>query len=159
MTAEELLRRARARGATFQVMEQGRINVQAPSPLPKGLMEELRQNKAAISALLGGPNPESDDSTAALLAWAAHAAETGLTLAEPVRFLETTLRPYTTTGVGRYCRDQLKYLSAARSNRDTGGWGMFTPAWWTEMEANSIEALTALKAAIDETDSRGDERQ
>ncbi len=154
MTAEELLRQARARGADFQVLESGRINVQAPSPLPDALMEELRQHKAAILDLLVAPNPECDDSTAALLAWAAQAAEAGLTLSSPVHFLETPLRPCTTTDVGRYCREQLKFLSLARSNKATGGWGQFTPEWWNRMGEEAIEALAALKAAANELDAK-----
>ncbi len=82
-----------------------------------------------------------------------------MTLPETAQFREDPLRPYITADAGRFPREQLKYLSVARSNRATGGWGMFTPEWWTEMEANTIEALTASKAAIDETNTRGEEWQ
>jgi hypothetical protein len=163
MIAEELLRQVRARGATFQVLEESRLKVRASSPLPDGMMEELRQHKIAILALLADEPPETalaevdQGETAKLLAWAAHAAETGVTLLKPVHFLETPLRPYTTAEVGRYCRDQLRCLAMARSNKVTGGWGRFTPEWWSEMEAQSIQALTALKATIEETDIRVDE--
>ena len=163
MTAEELLRQVRARGATFQVVEESRLKVRASSPLPDGMMEELRQHKTAILALLADGPPAnalaevSQGETAKLLAWAAHAAETGMTLLKPVHFLETPLRPYTTAEVGRYCRDRLKCLAMARSNKVTGGWGRFTPEWWNEMEGQSIQALTALKATIDDTDTRVDE--
>ena len=123
------------------------------------MMERLRYHKATILSFLAGetaansPAVERRD-TSNLLAWADLAAETGLTLPEPVHFLETPLRPYTTTEVGRYCRDRLKCLAMARSNKVTGGWGRFTPEWWTEMETQSIQALTALKASIDETDTQ-----
>jgi len=163
MIAEELLRQVRARGATFQILEESRLKVRASSPLPDGMMEELRQHKTAILALLADEPPATALSevnrgeTAKLLAWAAHAAETAITLLEPVHFLETPLRPYTTAEVGRYCRDRLRCLAMARSNKVTGGWGRFTPEWWSEMEAQSIQALTALKATIDETDIRADE--
>ena len=163
MTAEELLRQVRARGATFQVVEDSRLKVRASSPLPIGMMEELRQHKTAILALLADEPPATalaevnQGGTAKLLAWAAHASETGLTLLKPVHFLETPLRPYTTAEVGRYCREKLRCLAIARSNKVTGGWGRFTPEWWIEMEAQSIQALTALKASIDETDIRVDE--
>jgi len=163
MTAEELLRQVRARGATFQVVEESRLKVRASSPLPDGMMEELRQHKTAILALLADEPPATALSevnrgeTAKLLAWAAHAAETAITLLEPVHFLETPLRPYTTAEVGRYCRDRLRCLAMARSNKVTGGWGRFTPEWWNDMEDQSIQALTALKATIDETDIRADE--
>ena len=163
MTAEELLRQVRARGATFQVVEESRLKVRASSPLPDGMMEELRQHKTAILALLADELPATTLSevnrgeTAKLLAWAANAAETEMTLLKPVHFLETPLRPYTTAEVGRYCRDWLRCLAVARSNKVTGGWGISTPEWWNEMEVQSIQALTALKATIDETDIRADE--
>ncbi len=124
----------------------------------------LADGRPGGPGLPGGPDPGLEKGTPPsiecgsthLLAWAAHAAEVGLTLLEPVHFLETSLRPYTTAEVGRYCRDQLKYLSLARSNRATGGWGRFTPDWWTEMEDKTIEALAALKAAIEVADGEGE---
>ena len=158
MTAEELLRQAHAKGATFRVLAESRLKVLAPAPLPDAMMEGLRLQKAAILALLAAetsanlPTTLEQRDTANLLAWAAQAAEVGLTLPEPVHFLETPLRPFTTTEVGRYCRDHLKLLSLARSNRVTGGWGRFTPEWWIEMEGKTIEALAALKAAIEVSD-------
>ena len=52
MIAEELLRIARSQGASFEVLESGRINVQASSPLPEPLMAELREHKDDIRVLL-----------------------------------------------------------------------------------------------------------
>ena len=52
MMAEELLRRARSQGAAFELLESGRINVLAASPLPDVLMAELRQHKRDIRILL-----------------------------------------------------------------------------------------------------------
>jgi hypothetical protein len=156
MNTDELLREARARGATFQVIEEGRLRVQAPSPLPEDLMAELRQHKTRILSLLAGETAASlsermgQEDIDRLLAWAAHAAEVGLTLPEVVQFWETSLRQITTAQVGRYCRDQLKYLSLARSNRATGGWGRFTPEWWQGMGAKALQALSAIKAAMEE---------
>jgi hypothetical protein len=156
MNTDELLRQARDRGATFQVIEEGRLRVLAPSPLPEDLMAELRQHKTRILSLLAGEAAASlseemrQEDIDRLLAWAAHAAEAGLTLPEVVQFWETPLRQITTAQVGRYCRDQLKYLSLARTNRGTGGWGRFTPQWWQEMETKALQALSALKAAMDE---------
>ena len=72
-----------------------------------------------------------------------------MVLPQPVQFLETPLRPYTTTDAGRYCQGQLNFLSMARSNRVTGGWGRFTAEWWTEMETQALSALAALKAATE----------
>jgi hypothetical protein len=156
MNTDELLRQACDRGATFQVIEEGRLRVLAPSPLPEDLMAELRQHKTRILSLLAGETAASlseemgQEDVDRLLAWAAHAAEAGLTLPEVVQFWETSLRQITTAQVGRYCRDQLKYLSLARSNRATGGWGRFTPEWWQELEIKALQALIALKAAMDE---------
>jgi len=163
MIADELLQRARALGATFYVLESSRLKVRAPSPLPEELMAALRLHKATILPRVAGettpnwPGGTARKDTGSLLAWAAEAAETDLTLPEPVQFLEAPLRPYTTAEVGLYCRQQLKYLSLARSNRATGGWGRFTLEWWTEMEVKSIEALAALKASVGERDSQGEE--
>jgi hypothetical protein len=120
-------------------------------------MAELRQHKTRILSLLAGEAAASlsarmeQEDIDSLLAWAAHAAEVGLTLPEVVQFWETPLRQITTAQVGRYCRDQLKYLSLDRSNRATGGWGRFTPDWWRGMEAEALQALSALKTAMDET--------
>ena len=146
MTAKELLNKARSLGADFQVLESGGIKVQAASPLPKELMRELRDKKAAVAALLTAPGGKD---TEELLSWSAQAAEFGLGLPEPVQSMEAPLRPYTTAEVGRYCHDQLKVMFMARSNRVTGGWGRFTPEWWIDMETRSLETLAAVKAATD----------
>ncbi len=149
MNAAEILKQARDYGATFRVVERDRLKIQAPSPLPADLMEEVRQHKADILALLAPPPPAHDEDTARLLAWASRAAEAGLTLPEPVRFFEGPLRPHTTVQVGRYCRDQLRYLSMAKSNGAAGGWDRFPPQWWSELEVSTIESLASLKAAVD----------
>ncbi len=153
MTAEELLNEARSLGADFQVLESGGIKVHAASPLPDELMRELRDQKAAVAALLTAPSKED---TEELLSWSAQAAEYGLVLPEPVRFREAPLRPFTTAEVGRYCRDQLKVIFMARSNRATGGWGRFTPEWWTEMESMAIGSLAAVKTATDAANAEND---
>ena len=155
MAAQEVLHQLQSLGVSVKARGNDLI-VNPASRVPQELKTDIREYKGAILALLDPPVPSSDDSTASLLAWAAEAAETDLTLLEPVQFLETPLRPYTTTEVGLYCRQQLKYLSLTRSNKTTGGWGRFTPEWWTEMEVNSLEALTAIKASVDERDSHGE---
>ena len=129
------------------------------SKVPPELVPDLQRCKLEILQLLTGPPPSFDYATAHLLAWAAHAAEVGLILPEPAHFLETPLRPYTTAEVGRYCRDRLRCLAVAQSNKATGGWGRFTPEWWGEMEVQSIQALTALKSAVDGADTQGAEQQ
>ena len=52
MIAEELLRRARSRGASFELMESGRIKILADLPLPETLMAQLREHKDDIRVLL-----------------------------------------------------------------------------------------------------------
>jgi hypothetical protein len=132
---------ARARG--------DKLRVEPGSRVPPELVSEIRQHKQGILELLGEA-PSADNITAPLLAWAAEAAEAGMVLPGPIQFLETPLRPYTTSQVGRYCREKLRYLALAQSNRVTVGWGRFAPEWWREVEVEAIQALTALKAAIDE---------
>ena len=56
MTGEELLNEAWSLGAYFQVLESGGIKVHAASPLPEELMRELRDQKAAVAALLMEPS-------------------------------------------------------------------------------------------------------
>ena len=132
-----------------------RLLLEPGSRVPQDLVPDLRRCKLEILRLLGSPTPDRDDPTDYLLAWASEAAEAGAILAEPVHFFETPLRPYTTAQVGRYCREQLKVIVLARSSRATGGWGRFTPEWWTEMETKAIEALAALKDATEDVDHCG----
>ncbi len=129
--------------------EGNKLLLEPGSKVPPELVPDLQRCKREILQLLTGTPPSFDYATAYLLSWAAQAAEVGLTLPEPVHFLETPLRPYNTAEVGRYCRDQLTAIAMARSNRVTGGWGRFTPEWWSEIEVNSIEALVALRAMMD----------
>jgi hypothetical protein len=152
MDAADILQRLQDLGVGVRA-EGGNIIVNPASRVPPELKPWIRQQKAAILELLAGPAPSPSDADgpdpAGLLAWAARAAEDGLVTPHPVQFLETPLRPYTTTEVGRYCREKLRFLALARSNLVTGGWGRFTPEWWREMEAEALQALSALKAAID----------
>ena len=104
MAAQEVLHQLRSLGISVRA-DGDSIIVNPASRVPPYLKTEIREYKGAILALLDPPVPDSGDATAQLLAWAAHAAEVGLTLLAPVHFLETPLRPYTTTEVGRYCRD------------------------------------------------------
>jgi hypothetical protein len=152
MDAADILQRLQDLGVGVRA-EGGNIIVNPASRVPPELKPCIRQQKAAILELLAGPAPSPSDADgpdpAGLLAWAARAAEDGLVTPQPVQFLETPVRPYTTTEVGQYCREKLRFLALARSNLVTGGWGRFTPEWWREMEAEALQSLSALKAAID----------
>ena len=130
--------------------EGNKLLLEPGSKVPPELVPDLQRCKPEILQLLNGPHPSFDYGTTHLLAWAAHAAEVGLTLPEPVLFLETPLRPYTTADVGRYCRDQLTAIAMARSSQVTGGWGRFTPEWWAEIEVQAVDALRALRTAIED---------
>jgi hypothetical protein len=150
MTPEAISKRLDELGISARA-KGDKLRVEPGSKVPPELVSEIRQHKREILQLLVEHSP-SDDTTH-LLAWAAQAAEEGLVSPQPVHFLETPLRPYTTAQVGRYCREKLRFLAVARSNRVTGGWGRFTPEWWREMEAEALRALRALKSAIEEVGS------
>ena len=85
-----------------------------------------------------------------LLAWAAEVAEGDVTLATPITYLETSLRPITTTQVSRVTRTYLKTVAMAKIHRTTGGWGRFTPEWWAGQANEAIDALKALRSAMSE---------
>ena len=150
MDAAQVVETLRNLGVSLKA-EGSKLLMEPGSRVPPDLVPDIRRRKQEILDLLADSSQHHDEDTARLLAWASRAAEDGLTLAEPVQFLEGPLRPRTTNEVGRFCRDQLRYLSMARSNRATGGWGRFTPEWWTELEASTIQSMAALKAAVDQT--------
>ena len=127
MTPEAILKRLDELGISARASGD-KLRVEPGSRVPPELVREIRQHKQEILELLGVSSPSADITH--LLGWAAQAAESGLVLPQPVHFLETQLRPYTTTQVGRYCKQKLQFLAVARSNRVTGGWGRFTPEWW-----------------------------
>ena len=57
-----------------------------------------------------------------LLAWAAEVAESDMTLVSPITYLETPLRPITTTQVSQSIRRYLTTVARSELNRATGGW-------------------------------------
>ena len=85
-----------------------------------------------------------------LLAWAAEVAEADVTLATPITYRETPLRPITTTQVSRVTRTYLKTVAMAKIHRATGGWGRFTPKWWDGQANEALGALKALRTAMAE---------
>ena len=166
MNAKTVLNRLSELGVTARA-EGGNVLLNPGSKVPPELKDAVRENKPGILDLLAGNSGDLDhdpewqpgDSTADLLAWAAEAAEAGLIISCPIHFLETPLRPYTTTEIGRYCRKQLKFLSLARSNKGTGGWGQFTPEWWSRMGEEAFSALGALKAAMENLEKQRGSRE
>ena len=85
-----------------------------------------------------------------LLAWAAEVAESDVTLATPITYRETPLRPITTTQVFRVARTYLKTVAMAKIHHATGGWGRFTPEWWSRQANEALGALKALRSAMAE---------
>ena len=148
MTPQAILKRLGELGISARASGD-KLRVEPGSKVPPELVPEIRRYKQEILGLLASASVD-DGAPNRLLAWAAQAAETGMVLQQPVQFLETPLRSFSTTEVGRYCREKLRFLSLARSNRATGGWGRFTPEWWQEMEAEALHALDALKTATEE---------
>ena len=90
-----------------------------------------------------------------LMAWAAEFAEADVTLATPITYLETSLRPITTAQVSQSIRRYLKTVASAAIHRATGGWGRFTPEWWDGQANEALGALKALRSAMAEA-SGGD---
>ena len=88
-----------------------------------------------------------------LLAWAAEFAEADVTLATPITYLETSLRPVTTAQVSQSIRRYLKTVASAAIHRATGGWGRFTSEWWEGQANEALGALKALRSAMAEANA------
>ena len=90
-----------------------------------------------------------------LLAWAAEVAESDKTLATPITYRETPLRPITTSQVSQSIRRYLKTIASAEIHRATGGWKEYPPEWWDGQANQALGALKALRTAMAEA-NRGD---
>ena len=90
-----------------------------------------------------------------LLAWAAKVAEADVTLAIPITYRETPLRPISTTQVSQSIRRYLKTVESAAIHRATGGWKKYPPEWWDGQANQALGALKALRSAMAEA-SGGD---
>ena len=90
-----------------------------------------------------------------LLAWAAEVAESDVTLATPITYRETPLRPITTSQVSQSIRRYLKTIASAEIHRATGGWKEYPPEWWDGQANQALGALKALRSAMAEA-SGGD---
>ena len=85
-----------------------------------------------------------------LLAWAAEVAESDVTVATPITYRETSLRPITTAQVSRVTRTYLKTVAMAKIHRTTGGWKNYPPEWWDGQANEALGALKALRSAMAE---------
>ena len=90
-----------------------------------------------------------------LLAWAAEVAESDLTLATPITYRETPLRPITTSQVSQSIRRYLKTIASAAIHRATGGWKEYPPEWWDEQANQALGALKALRSAMADVQGEG----
>ena len=90
-----------------------------------------------------------------LLAWAAEFAEADVTLATPITYLETSLRPITTRQVSQSVRSYLKTVASAEIQRATGVWKEYPQEWWDEQANQALGALKALRSAMADVPSEG----
>ena len=89
-----------------------------------------------------------------LLAWANELAEKGLILPAPITFIETPLRQISTVRVSHHALIHLRTIAMAKTNQVTGGWGRFTREWWMGQEQAALQALAALREAMEERNSQ-----
>ncbi len=85
-----------------------------------------------------------------LLGWASELAEQELVLTQAVCYVEAPLRTVTTYRVSWYAAHYLKTISTARLQQKIGGWKPWTPKWWAEREAEALQALHSIRAAMEE---------
>ena len=130
-----------------------RLKLVPGSRVPADVAELLRLHKSEVLDYLNAesratPEPDTDRETGNLLAWACQLAEQGSVLQDPVHFIEQPLRGITTDRVSYYATVYLREISSAHIHRRIGGWGHFTPEWWSEREREALGALEALREAI-----------
>jgi hypothetical protein len=148
MDALELISQAQSLGT--RIWRDGEhLELDAPADFPEELVELLRSHKAAVLQSLAGDGwqPSVCD-IPQLLAWASELAEQEVVLPEPVTYVEAPLRTISTPRVSYYAALYLREISYARLQQRTGGWGCFTSEWFKEQERGAIEALAALREAI-----------
>ena len=90
-----------------------------------------------------------------LMLWASELGQADMTLAIPITYLETPLRPITTTQVSQSIRRYLKTVASAEIHRATGGWKDYPPEWWDGQANAAIGALKALRSAMADVQSEG----
>ena len=90
-----------------------------------------------------------------LMFWASELGQADMTLAIPITYRETPLRPITTTQVSQSIRRYLKTVASAKIHCATEGWGRFTPDWWEQQENEALGALKALRSAMADVQGEG----
>ncbi len=76
-----------------------------------------------------------------------------MTLAIPITYRETPLRPITTTQVSQSVRSYLKTVASAEIQRATGVWKEYPQEWWDEQANQALGALKALRSAMAEANA------
>ena len=88
-----------------------------------------------------------------LMFWASELGQADMTLAIPITYRETPLRPITTTQVSQSVRRYLKTVARAEIHRATGGWKYYPPEWWAGQANQALGALKALRSAMADAES------
>ena len=88
-----------------------------------------------------------------LMFWASELGQADMTLAIPITYQETPLRPITTTQVSQSVRRYLKTVARAEIHRATGGWKYYPPEWWDGQANQALGALKALRSAMADAES------
>ena len=90
-----------------------------------------------------------------LMFWASELGQADMTLAIPITYRETPLRPITTTQVSQSVRRYLKTVARAEIHRATGGWKYYPPEWWDGQANQALGALKALRVAMADVQGEG----
>ena len=90
-----------------------------------------------------------------LMLWALELGQADKTLAIPITYRETPLRPITTTQVSQSVRRYLKTVASAEIQRATGVWKEYPQEWWDEQANQALGALKALRSAMADVPSEG----
>ena len=90
-----------------------------------------------------------------LMLWALELGQADKTLAIPITYRETPLRPITTTQVSQSIRRYLKTVASAEIQRATGVWKEYPQEWWDEQANQALGALKALRSAMADVQGEG----
>ena len=166
MDPQTIVERAKDLGINLTVAGD-RIRYAPKSRTPEYLIELLKEHKPELLTFL---NDQLDDGpcscaphtkqqansatlekeeTARLLAWASEIADKNLVLEASLRYLEAPPRTVTTTRISWHAVCQLRTIAFARMNQESGGCCTWESSWWRDREAEAIEALKALREAVD----------
>ena len=158
MNPEEVISRLEGLGVTVTT-NGDRIRLDPASKVPAELIDVVRQQKSDLLRYLGrerngngkhqpASSTECPD-VEGLLDWARDLARKDLRLEVPVAFIEGPDVPVWVEKVSAYAAGRLGTIASSRINQTTGGWKPWDAAWWKEREKEALEALKALKEALE----------